>query len=739
VISPSRGSLRLRAALVPDPESSPFVGRSRELSRLAALSKASRLVTVVGPSGIGKSRLVLKYALTRRIDHVGGAFYCDLRDAADAESAIAVVMRAVGIDGRIEGDELVAAVGRALAIRGDLLLVLDDVGPSLAAMGDVLRRWLEAAPALRIIATHHYVLGIDVPSIEERVLPLGELEEGIELAVARARSLSPEWTPSESDLIALTEIARRVCGVPLAIELAASPTLGCDWSSVAARLATQVRWSDDVEVSTKRAIDRAWMLLDGEAREVLCQASVFRGGIALDALEHVVQLGPGARPIWDVAVELARRGLLEIRGVDPLRFAMAESMRSHAAEILDSNGRTEDVAFRHARFFDDLAERASEHQNERENFEAALRFASSIGRPELVVRLLVALDGGSLSQGLSRAKLAMLDDALRSGNVRDSQLIGRALGVRAVAMHAQGRLAEAKSDASASLALATRANDDRQILTMTRAMALTRAQLGELEEAKESFEQALTLSRARGDRSAVAALLQQLGTVLQTLGRNEEARIHFENSVALAVEIDDGSTEARASISLGSYWLEAGDHARARPFYDRGRDLARRLRMARTDRIVLGYIGVLCFDAGDPMDAEMFLRRAAVACAEGGDLRVEGFFEGVRGATLAALGHPNEARDAFARAEAALATNEFFADVIAIHKGHLDLAEARAAMFVSDHDGARLHRECAERRLAAARVSLVDRSDDARIAVRILSRALTDGGQYGSTSRVFRR
>lgn len=730
--------------LVPDPESSPFVGRSRELARLAALSKSSRLVTVVGPSGIGKSRLALKYALTRRIDHLGGAFYCDLRDAGDVDAAIAVVMRAVGIDGRIEAHELVEAVARALAIRGDMLLVLDDIGPLLATISGVLERWLVAAPALRIIAANQRPLGLDIPSIEEQVLELGPLgvdgkgAEAVELAVARARALTPDWTPEAADVAALAEIARRVRGVPLAIELAASPTIGGDWSSVAARLASHVRWSDDVDVSTKRAIDRAWTLLDAESRELLCQASVFRGGIALEALEHVVQLGPGSRAVWDVAVELARRGLLEIRGVEPLRFAMAESIRGHAAEILDSNGRTEDVAFRHARYFDELVDHAADHTQERENFEAAVRFASSIARPELVVRLLVALDAVSLSQGLPPAKVTLLDDALKSGQVRDSRLIGRALGVRAVAMHARGRLEEAKFDASSSLAIAKPANDERQVLAMTRVLATTRAQLGELDEARAAFEQALAISRARGDRSAVAALLQQLGTVLQTLGRNEEARIHFENSVALAVEIDDGATEARASISLGSYFLEAGEHARARSFYDRGRELARRLRMARTDRIVLGYTGILCFDEGALMDAEVYLRRAAVACAEGGDLRVEGFFEGVRGATLAALGHPDEARKAFARAEASLAHNKFFADVIAIHRGHLDLAEARAAMFVADHLGARLHRDAAERRLERAR-AIIERSDDARIAVRILSRALSERASHAMQSRVFRR
>src|SRR5439155_24343554 len=123
---------------------------------------------------------------------------------------------------------------------------------------------------------------------------------------------------------------------------------------------------------------------------------------------------------------------------------------------------------------------------------------------------------------------------------------------------------------------------------------------------------------------------------------------------------------------------------RATAQYERGLAQVRRLRMMRTERIVTGYLGILAFDANRLEEAETKLRTAAAACGDAGDLRVEGIFEGVRGAVRASLDRLGEARGAFTRAESALARNSFFAEVIAIHRGHLDLAEARRAEATGD-------------------------------------------------------
>jgi tetratricopeptide (TPR) repeat protein len=373
---------------------------------------------------------------------------------------------------------------------------------------------------------------------------------------------------------------------------------------------------------------------------------------------------------------------------------------------------------------------------ERDNLSAAMHFGIEARRYDLVLRTAIALDAASMGSGLSRGELAKLDLALRTAATHDVVLIERALGVRAAALLATGSLVEAKSDASRALSLATRRSDRRQMGAMHAAVAQACFQLGELGHALDHLGQALALERETSHQPAVASVLQQLGAVHQSLGQSEQARVHHESALALAVEIVDAPAEARASIGLGSYYLEQGDLARAESYYERGRALAASLRMQRSERIVVGYLGVLKLDAGAFSEAEELLRDAMTASREAGDLRVAGVFEGVRGAALAACDRVLEARSSFELADRLLAHNRFFAAVIALYHGHLDLAEARAAFERGAVATAGAYVAEARRRIEDARQAhdvgeggapaqpLVKRSDDARIAVRILKRAI---------------
>jgi tetratricopeptide (TPR) repeat protein len=272
---------------------------------------------------------------------------------------------------------------------------------------------------------------------------------------------------------------------------------------------------------------------------------------------------------------------------------------------------------------------------------------------------------------------------------------------------------------------------------MHRAVANAAFQLGEHARALQHLDRALAIERERGDRAAMASVMQQLGAVYATLG-DPRARVHQESALALAVEIGDGPTEARTSLGLGSHHFEQGDLERAQRYYERGRALAQSLRMLRAHRIATGYLGLLHFDAGALPKAEAHLRASVVASREAGDLRLEGVFEGVRAAVLAAQDRLEESRASFVHAERLLAENAFFGDVIALHRGHLDLAEARDSR-AHGHLGAALaHCARAKARIDAALAtpegggegkgsrSLVQKSDDARIGLRILGRAMDE-------------
>ncbi|MFT3770597.1 MAG: tetratricopeptide repeat protein [Minicystis sp.] len=593
------------------------------------------------------------------------------------------------------------------------------------------------------------LLGEDLLEVGPLSLPEGAGLSGdaVALFLERVRGRRSGFVPSASEAGAIADLVRRVRGVPLAIELCASRFAEGDPRALPA---PRPGWSVG---SDAQAIAWGYRQLDPVEREVLAQCSVFRGGFTRAAAERVVELPRTALSDPGEVIEaLVQKGLLRAaRGEGEPRLSMCEAIRAHAAETLSLGEEASGAPFRHARYYLDLASgpltdlpatsvsaRSLEELGaERENLEVVLDLGAAQRRPDLVLRAAIALDVIASGTGLSRAQLALLDDALRAGDTGprsgiDAAMIGRALGVRAGALRAQGKLEEAERDASVALALARHSGSPRQIVAMHLAVGVARFQLGDLELALSHARAALVEATASGDQRAEPLALQQIGGVLQAMGDASGARAHYEAALDLGVQRGDEIAECRAAMGLGSYHLEAGDLERAEAYYDRGLLIARRLKMQRNLRIVTGYLGVLHLDAGQAQEAELWLETAARLSRNVGDLRVEGIFTGMRGAALAMLDLVDEARDAFAASLDLLRQNPYFAAVIELHQGHLELAEARAARADGDHARAEALIEAAGQRLAAAergegeRPPLVRRSDDARIAARILRRALNE-------------
>lgn len=302
-------------------------------------------------------------------------------------------------------------------------------------------------------------------------------------------------------------------------------------------------------------------------------------------------------------------------------------------------------------------------------------------------------------------------------------MLGRALLVRSGALYALGRLVEARRDAETALSLSRELGDARRAGAAHRAAAQAAFQLGEMDVAREHLTNALTLERGRGEPSAIAAVHCQMGSLHNSLGELEFARTAFERLLKLARGSGDSACEALAVMGLAWNLFEAGERDAARDHYMYALGIARHMKMVRSERIVLGYLGLLYFEQGDSDLADDHLRRAALASCRAGDLRVEGIFEAVRGGVLATLDRIDAARAAFDLADELLARNAFYQRAVAIHRGHLDLAEARAA-------GASGHRRTAEAHVAEARWRIeashafARHSDDARMAITILERAL---------------
>ncbi len=698
-------------------EASSFVGRTEDLKRVRRESESARVVTIAGPAGVGKTRLALRFAQHAR----QSVWFCDMRDARVPSEMAAVVLRAFSGGVVHEGSDsaLQHALLQALDARPGALVVLDNVEHLLPAAAPLIRRWIgsSVSQGVRFLVTSRVALGI----AGERVVSIGGVlpRDAVDLFVERVRSRAPEFSPSDVELENIDEIVRRLSHVPLAIELAAADT-----SDDAAALLARLQTSRPPDPSA--ASHRAFTLLDPNERELLRRCSVFRGSFSLAAVERIAESVRDARV---VVVGLASKNILCITRYQPMRFSMCEGVRSLAAASLVDAAEIDRV---HAELLCDRARTITEGRppadapDDREDLRAAMRYGAQHHRSDIVFFTALAIETLALGGGLDETELAELDEALRHGAARDLSLLCRALLARSSSLHALGRLVESRRDAETALLLALETSDARRTGEARRAAARSAFQLGDLEPARAHLACALDIERERGDAIATATVHQQIGSLHNTLGELSLARTSFERSLQLTHGAGDASGEALAFLGLAWGYVEEGQRDVAREHYARALVILRGLGMRRSELIAIGYLGLLEFADGNLERAEEQLRLAALGSRKGGDLRACGIFEGIRGGVLASLDRIAASRIAFDLADELLARNPFYQGAIRIHRGHLDLAEARAAW----GDGADAHVAEAAAHVAEARWrieearTLARRSDDARLAIAILEESI---------------
>jgi predicted ATPase len=370
-----------------------FVGRDPELDELERLltDSESRLVTLTGPGGVGKSRLALEAARRVAARYAEGAQLVALAPIADAELVAATICERLGAP-HGSGSPLAAAVD---ALRdAELLLVLDNFEHVLAAAPD-LEQLLQGCPRLTMLVTSRSVLKVRGER-EFRIDPLAE-PEAVSLFVERARAArqSFELTAEERDSVA--ELCERLDGIPLAVELAAAQVRVLPPTAILDRLGGPL----GVREALEAAIDGSFGLLGDEERALCLRASVFRGGFTLEALE-TAWVGSDESGVLELLASLVESSLVQVE--DGARYSMLETIREYAVERLDERGNLEEARDRHAAFFVGLIDETGEslrragHESalvaldaEADNIRAALDWLLERGETERVVDAVWAL------------------------------------------------------------------------------------------------------------------------------------------------------------------------------------------------------------------------------------------------------------------------------------------------------------------------------------------------------------
>ncbi|HEX6605488.1 MAG TPA: tetratricopeptide repeat protein [Chloroflexia bacterium] len=642
----------------------PLVGRAEAVATLAAAVRRpdTRLLTLTGPPGVGKTRLAAAVAATLADAFADGVTLVPLAPIRDPDLVASAIVQALDLP---PGE---AAPGARLVeylADKQILLVLDNFEQVVSA-APALAEWLAACPGLKALVTSREALSVRgeqqfavpplaLPDTARRADPAALAQvAAVALFVERAQAVQPAFALTEENAPAVAALCVRLDGLPLAIELAAARSKLLPPAAILARLESRLglltggpRDLPARQQTLRAAIAWSYDLLDPAERAFFARLGIFVGGCTFQAIESVCDCAALAEGgALDGVASLLDKSLLRqaTAGAAEPRYLMLETIREYAAEQLRAGDEAGEIARRHAAYYTALAEAAepeltgAEQSNwvarleeEHANLRAALAWALDHD-PAAALRL-----GGALWRfWWMRGHLAEGRRAIEAALARGG---GEAPGLRAKAENAAGGLAWFQSDVpaavahyEASLALARAAGD---ALGLSRALGNLASALstegGDYTRAQALLEEGLALDRALGDDSLMAFSLGKLADLAYFQGDIPRAAALYEESLALQRARNDVHSMAITLNSLGTMHTLLGDAPRATAQFEESLTLFRGLDSKHGIAYNLHSLGDLARKQGD-------LARARALYGEAVTLFREVDYRRPLATSLAALG-----------------------------------------------------------------------------------------------------
>jgi non-specific serine/threonine protein kinase len=628
----------------------PILGREREVRLLSdlLLRPAVRLVTLIGPGGVGKTRLAVEIARQVAQKFGGGVWFVALATITDPALVVPTIAQA--LDAHSQPGQSLTVADRVNAALGDgeTLLVLDNFEQIIPA-GQAIAEIMAACPGVKVLATSRSpmqlrgeqefpVPPLALPDSGSKVASVEALRRyaAVALFQARAAAVRPDFELTPTNAGAVVEICARLDGLPLAIELVAARVKMLQPQAILPRLEKRLQLltggAQDLparQQTMRNAIDWSYGLLTPDEQQLFRRLSVFTGGWTLEAAEAVCEPGDTSGKVLDCMGSLLNKSLLRQTDTssdqaEP-RYAMLETIREFAAERLEEAGMAAALREAHASYFAALAEEmeplltgATQKEaidrldREHDNLRTALRWSlDATGGAETGLRIVAALGRFWSSRDYLAEGRYQVESVLALPDAAAPTLLrSRALNSGAMLADNQNDWPAVRAYCLESIAIKEQLGDLANLAGRYVLLAKAATAEEDFEAARELLEEAVEVARVAGDDLGYAHAANGLGERARLLGDYDTARRHYEDALAIFRKASYNFGAGFVLHNLSHVYLHDGDHARAGALLEEALALYRMLGNRFGIAMCVSAMSGVALGRGDPRRASRLLGAA---------------------------------------------------------------------------------------------------------------------------------
>ena len=628
-----------------------FIGREEVIMELKKLFLQTRLLTIIGSGGAGKTRLAMQVGAEMIDDFSSGVFITELAPVNDPSSVVQTVMNSFEV--KEEPGRLLHETLTAFLKDKEMLIILDNCEHLIYECAGLAEMLLSKCPKLKIITSSREALNcrgeltyrlpsLTLPDISVINTPEQLTQyESVRLFIERAVAVNQTFRVNNDNAPALAQICYQLDGIPLAIELAAVRIKVLSVEHIFDRLKNRFklltggkRTALPRQQTLKALIDWSYDLLSEKEKILMNRISVFAGGWTLESAEEICSDEKITKEeVLDLLNQLTEKSII-IYDEAQDRFRILETIKQYGEEKLRDSNQSEKILLKHLNYFLEYSEstesklEGSEAQiwlekleAEHNNFQFAIEWSIKNGFRESGARISGALGDYWYIRGHYSTGRGLLERILdNAADISKNSLANILNWAGKLATH-QGENEIAQKYCERSLVLRRGLGDESGVAKTLNSLGILQFTKSNFEEAKKFYEESLLISFKLIDKNGIASSLYNLGKVEKVLGDFEPAKNHLNKCYSLYLEIGNKRGIADSLYSLGNLAYEQEKFDQAQKYFDESLGLRREMGNKRGIAETLNNLGSLASDMGNYEQAKSYFEQGLALRLELGEKR----------------------------------------------------------------------------------------------------------------------